>query len=78
MAEEIDETIRVLEEGGDESFVSHLPTAIKKICHRKYREIFYRYLEKIKLFGKQYPSLYSKIERRIADIEELGNRRFSS
>ena len=78
ISEEIDETIRVLEEGGDGSFVSHLPTAIKKICHRKYREIYYSYLEKIKLFGKRYPSLFSKIEGRIADIEELGKRRFSA
>jgi len=45
MAEEIDETIRVLDEREDSlQFITHLPIALKKICHRKYRDLFYDYL----------------------------------
>ena len=79
MAEEIDETIRVLDECDDSlQFITHLPTALKKICHRKYRDLFYDYLRKIKLLRERHPSPYSRIEGKIAEIEDLGRKRFNA
>jgi adenine-specific DNA-methyltransferase len=76
MTEEIDETIRVLDGGGGDTFVLRLPTALKKICHRKYEELFYRYLAKIKYLKNLYPSLYPRIEGKVSEIEALATRRF--
>lgn len=79
MAEEIDETIRVVDEEDDSlQFITHLPTALKKICHRKYRDLFYYYLRKITLLRERHPCSYSRIERKIREIEELGRKRFNA
>jgi adenine-specific DNA-methyltransferase len=76
VTEEIDETIRVIDEGGSDAFISYLPTALKKICHRKYETLFYQYLARIKGLRDRYPSLYMRIQGKVVEIDELGKKRF--
>jgi hypothetical protein len=77
-AEEIDEIIRVIDEQGDKTvFSAHfLPDLLKKICHKKYREFFLKYLEKIRFLEERVPSIYRRIVSKINAIEEWGLKRF--
>ncbi|UCB45753.1 MAG: DNA adenine methylase [Spirochaetota bacterium] len=76
--EEIDEVIRIIDEQGEDAvyFNSLLPDLLKKICHKKYQELFFQYLEKIRTLQERFPSIYRKIETKIDALEELGMKRF--
>ncbi len=78
-AEEIDEIIKIIKEKSvdDLYFISLIPDLLKKIAHKKYRALFNIYLQKIKSLQYRFPYLYSRIETKMKDVEEVAYKRFN-
>ena len=75
--EEIDEIIRILVNNFDEGkkdLIYEIPALIKKIAHKKYKGLFYQYIDKIKSLDI---SLLELIKSELYSIEELAEKRFN-
>ena len=58
-------------------FAALIPDILRKIAHRKYREIFMDSLTAIKGLERRIPAVYRRIAGKIDDIEELARKRFA-
>jgi adenine-specific DNA-methyltransferase len=83
VAEQIDETIRVVREDKEcnsmqmkSAHIRGLPALLKKICYKKYETLFSTYLERIKRLKAQCPRSYERIERKVIEVEALSKKRF--
>jgi adenine-specific DNA-methyltransferase len=77
-AEEIEEVIRLIVTKEDDAlyFARFLPILLKKICHRKYKELFLAYLEKVRALEVKVPLVYRRISQKIDALEDLAHKRF--
>ena len=57
--------------------IRFLPDVLRKLAHKKNRDLFYSSLEKIKRIEKNYYELYSLIREKINKTEILAEKRFS-
>jgi adenine-specific DNA-methyltransferase len=65
---------------GDKSplyFVKLLPGTLRKFAHKKYKNTFLSWLERIKNLQKDYPDMYDEIEHKINELEALAEKRFT-
>jgi adenine-specific DNA-methyltransferase len=76
--EELSELLeKILSEKDDTVYyLRKIPDTIRKFAHKKYRDKFYFWLEKIKLIEKLKPQLYSFIRDKIGNLEEVADKRF--
>ena len=75
--EEIDEIIRIIKDNNndaDKDLIGELPRLLKKVAHKKYKNIFYQYIEKLKLLNI---SQFIFIKTKLQDIERLAEKRFN-
>jgi len=77
--EELQEVMRVVQVVRDDRmfFVALIPDILRKMAHKKYRDIFIRSLREVAALGKICPGIYARIEGKIHDVEALAHRRFS-
>jgi len=77
--DELDEILYLVKIKNNNSlyFISLIPDLLKKIAHKKYKDLFYIYLEKVKTLKATFPELYRTIGYKIDKIERLANTRFN-
>ncbi len=61
-----------------DELVSKIPGILKKIAHKKTRESFYIWLDRIKRLKDEKPALYSLVGMKIESVEDLARKRFAS
>jgi adenine-specific DNA-methyltransferase len=78
-AEELSEVLRLVQEKRDDCafFAAYIPGILRKIAHRKYRDLFTRSLKEIRILAQRRPAVYSSIAGRVDEVEKLAHRRFS-
>ncbi len=82
--EELEEIFYRLREGGTESeeenifFVRMIPDILRKLAHKKNREIFYYWLEKTRKLENNHREIYFLIHEKIGMIEKLAVKRFEN
>lgn len=59
-------------------FARLVPKTLKKLAHKKNREIFYKCLAEVKNLEKTNAEIYSQIENKIDEIETIATKRFES
>ncbi len=76
--EEINTILKIIKENPEKShlLVKDIPTAFKKLVHKKYSKIYYELLHQIKDLEKENKELYKKINKKIDAIEILAEKRF--
>lgn len=77
--EELSEILeRIAEEGVDRYYLMRqLPGIVRKIAHKKYSRQFEYWLARIKELQQVYPDEYALISRKVGEVEELAQKRFS-
>ena len=76
--EEIDQIIRILKvEDEQKELLNELPNLLRKIAHKKYKKIFYIYLNKIKSLNSLNLPNFDLLEQKIEKIEYLAEKRFN-
>ncbi len=76
--EELRELIRTVRSGDDETGLLHrIPGTLKKIAHKKYRDLFFTCLSEIRELENVRPDAYEKIGNAVSDVETLAYRRFN-
>jgi adenine-specific DNA-methyltransferase len=77
--EELQEVMGLVTENRDDRqvFAALIPDILRKIAHRKYREIFMDSLTAIRGLERRIPTVYGRIASKIDDIEELARKRFA-
>ena len=80
VAEQIEETVRIVleNEDGDSPHVRLLPALLKKICYRKYHDLYRRCRACIKTLQRRRPGSYARIAEKIREVEDLSVKRFTS
>lgn len=78
--EEINELIHIVKtkKGATEKFIKLLPHTLKKLASKKNRIIFEKKLEEIKSLQTDFPQEYSKIEKKMNEVEKLADIRFAT
>jgi adenine-specific DNA-methyltransferase len=76
--EELQQLLLVLEESRDDAavFAAPIPGLLRKIAHRKYRKTFVESLNAIKVLQVKNPHPFTRIARKIDDVEMLAEKRF--
>lgn len=78
ITEEIEELLRLIDENTiSKELVKRIPLVLKKIAHKKYKNIFYFYLYKIESLKVKNKSIFSLIEDDIQDIKRVSSMRFN-
>ncbi len=76
--EEIDEILRLIEDNSiDGNIVKRLPLLLRKIAHKKYKDLFFLYLNRIEGLKKVHPKIYMQIEKDITKVVDLSYKRFN-
>lgn len=55
-----------------------IPDTLKKLAHKKNKEIFYKCLAEVKNEEQKISAFYSAIHKKVDEVEKLAERRFSS
>jgi adenine-specific DNA-methyltransferase len=78
-AEELSEVLRLVQERRDDSasFAAYIPGILRKIAHKKYRDLFTRSLKEVRALEQSCPAVYISIAGRVDEVQELAQRRFS-
>ena len=78
-SEELSEVLRLVVERRDEPipFALYIPTILRKIAHKKYRDLFTRSLREIRTLKRRCPAAYTLIAEKVDELEILAHRRFS-
>ncbi len=77
--EELQEVLGLVKESRDDChlFAALIPDILRKIAHKKYREIFMQSLSEVKELERCIPDVYARITEKIDALEELAHKRFS-
>jgi adenine-specific DNA-methyltransferase len=77
--EELQELLRIIDEKREDRlyFTVLLPGILRKMAHRKYRELFTRSLFEIRELKNRHPEEYARIAKKLDAVEELASKRFS-
>ncbi len=77
--QELTEILRIVQtRGGDYQYlISLIPGILRKIAHKKYRNLFLNTLESIRSLEVRLPEAYVKIAGKIEEVEQLALKRFS-
>jgi hypothetical protein len=77
--QELEEILRIVKKRGGDSqyFISLIPGILRKIAHKKYRNLFLNTLESIRSLEVRLPEAYVKIAGKIEEVEQLALKRFS-
>lgn len=59
-------------------FARLVPKTLKKLAHKKNREIFYKCLDEVKNLEKTNENVYSQIKNKIDEVDQLAKKRFES
>ena len=78
-AEEVDTILALLAERSHDTyyFVSLIPGLLRKFAHKKYKNLFFLYLQKIRDLKHTHPVLYQGIEERLTVVERTAHKRFN-
>jgi adenine-specific DNA-methyltransferase len=78
-SEELSEVLRLVLERRDDPapFAAHIPLILRKIAHKKYRDLFTRSLREVRTLERRCPAAYALIAEKIDELEMLAHRRFS-
>jgi adenine-specific DNA-methyltransferase len=78
-AQEMGEILRILRDSRSDvhNFIVLVPQILRKIAHKKYRELFFLYLGRVRELGAHRPSLYARIAHLVDEVEALARKRFS-
>ncbi|MBN1413055.1 MAG: DNA adenine methylase [Spirochaetales bacterium] len=63
---------------GNRYFIGFIPEILKKIAHKKNRDLFLYWFEKIKGMKEKYPDLYVPVEQQMETIGKLARKRFEN
>ena len=76
--EELQQVLLLVRERRDDRdlFAACIPVLLRKIAHKKYREIFMESLVAIRDLERRNPELFNRIAGKIDAIEELAKKRF--
>ena len=76
--EELQQVLLLVREGGYDQylFAERIPDILRKIAHKKYREIFMESLAEIRGLELSSPKAFSRIAGKIDAVEELAKKRF--
>ena len=55
-----------------------IPDTLKKLAHKKNKELFYKWLNEIKKLNIEYPKQYKDIEEKLTEVENQASKRFLS
>lgn len=59
-------------------FARLVPKTLKKLAHKKNKEIFYKCLDEVKNLEKTNENVYSQIKNKIDEVDQLAKKRFES
>jgi adenine-specific DNA-methyltransferase len=78
--EELEQILRIIGEDGCERpyFIRKIPETLKKFAHKKYRQVFLFWLERVKGIKKAFPELYALIKEKVDAVETLAWKRFEN
>jgi len=62
---------------GNEYFMKKIPAVLKKCAHKKYRDVFQFWIEKVKGIESWSPDLFGVIRKQIEELEVLAEKRFT-
>jgi hypothetical protein len=77
--EELAELVRKIREGeGDTArLVRLIPGTLKKLAHKKYRDKFRIWLERVREAQKDNPEVFAAVASKIDELERIAHRRFT-
>jgi len=77
--EELEELFRIIDSKAADKgyFIKLLPHTLKKIAHKKYKELFVKWAARIRKLEKTKPGLYKIIRGKMDEVEAVAEKRFS-
>jgi adenine-specific DNA-methyltransferase len=76
--EELQQLLMLLRERRKDGalFAAAVPGLLRKLAHKKYRQVFMESLEAVRDLQQDLPQLFSRIAGKIDEVEELAQKRF--
>jgi adenine-specific DNA-methyltransferase len=76
--EELQQLLMLLREHREDGapFAAAVPGLLRKLAHKKYKQVFMESLETVRVLQWDYPQLFSRIAGKIDEVEELAQKRF--
>ena len=59
-------------------YIKLIPDTLRKLAHKKYKEVFLSWLERVKNLEVEYPEPYALIDSKVRAVEEQAYKRFSN
>ena len=78
--EELLEIMNKLDGSGEKNhqYIKLIPDTLRKLAHKKYKEVFLSWLERVKNLEEEYPESYALIDSKVRAVEEQAYKRFSN
>ena len=76
--EELQQLLMLLRECREDGalFAAAVPVLLRKLAHKKYRQVFMESLEAVRDLQRDFPQLFSRIAGKVDEVEELAYKRF--
>jgi len=59
-------------------YIKLIPDTLRKLAHKKYKEVFLSWLERVKNLEEEYPESYALIDSKVRAVEQQAYKRFSN
>ena len=61
-----------------DEYLKLIPNTLRKLAHKKYKDAFFTWLERVKNLEEGYPESYALIDSKVRAVEEQAYKRFSN